>query len=133
MMAHAQECCSNRQDLTIQRWLGEARRTGRRDCSSAKRPHARFTWRVAVTLEVEHAGQPAQTLRAETHDISPTGLAVQCRQRVETGSVVRVRNAAWGGSVHGIVRFCSASMGEFRVGVEFLSGDQLLASQTLAA
>ncbi len=124
MLTATQECCSNRTQLTVRRWLDDARRTGRKDVCAGKRPHARYTWSVSVIVEAQQNGRTVRSLHAATCNISSTGLSVRCNAHLERGTAVRVRMIAWGGSVQGVVRYCAPTPGAFHVGIEFLLDDR---------
>ncbi|MEE9297059.1 MAG: PilZ domain-containing protein [Phycisphaerae bacterium] len=124
MTAVAQECCSKQGQLTIQRWLSDAKRTGRKDVCAGKRPHARYTWSTAVMVTFDQPGHGGPPMHASTRDISVSGLSFECRRQFSPNTIVRIKAAAWGGSVVGVVRFCRRSVGAFRVGVEFLPDEE---------
>ncbi len=130
--AAADNAC-RKQKLTVQRWLGEAQRTGKRQGFGTAQSQQRFSWSTAVVLAASQDGGPTLSIHGNTCDISSKGLGARCRQGVATGTQVEVRITAWGGSVLGVVRNCTRSMGEFRVGVEFLFHGQAHASGHKAA
>ncbi len=133
MTTVTQECCSKQGELTIQRWLGDAKRTGRKDVCSAKRIHARYAWKTAVLITRETDGHAGCPLHATTCDLSVSGLSLQCKRSLAENTIVLIKTPAWGGAVLGIVRFCTPVMGMFRIGVEFLPDPAAASNHSEAA
>ncbi len=132
MIATATTRQTRNDEITIQRWLTDARRTGRKDNYAGKRRHPRFSWHAALTVEaVDDEGQSQQY--ATARDIGVGGMGLKTRRRIDANTIIRVTVDATGESLVARVRHCSEALGGFIIGVEFQSANPPPARKPLPA
>lgn len=86
----------------------------------------RRTHREAVNFQGSLFWQDAsaQVRSAASHivDLSPAGVQLECRERIEIGQVVYLETSYFGAPAELTVRYCLAGKSAFRIGAEFSQG-----------
>lgn len=101
--------------------LIEARSGGGRDSHLAKRRSARFAHNARMEISV--VGEHETRLVGDLYNISSSGVAIRCRQRIEVDTYLRIRRWSpdtkyeW---VEAVVRHCSRGVSGYLIGARFV-------------
>ncbi|HEY3241985.1 MAG TPA: PilZ domain-containing protein [Phycisphaerae bacterium] len=99
-------------------WLHEALATGSVDAYIGKRRHARVSWNVPAILRVT-LDHRARLLYVSTRNVSASGMAVVCRERISAMSMIQVCIGGEERCVAGRVMHCTQTLGGYLIGIEF--------------
>lgn len=103
-------------------WLAGAAAQGQPDSYYGKRKALRYIWPAALEVRLEPPAQPQRPIYVTGQDLSPDGIGLFGRHKLQVGARIWLRYADDGDAgpwVPAVVAHSTLSVGGYRVGVRF--------------
>jgi hypothetical protein len=111
--------CAGDPMAVVESWVGEAEITGTMDSYLGKRHWPRFTWDAIVLIRVKSGEFSGKVIRARARNVSMTGIGIQIRSVLQSGTSVEIMIEGRPYGVSGAVAHCTPILNGNLLGVSF--------------